>query len=241
MVSTYSSISPSLDKRAIKIVLKTIMAIALIVILIAEVYRTIVLGEAARADLWWYVGTIVPAGAYSFIQIMGYSKQDILRIAQPGGLELGLSDTIKTILSHPIELIIVPMFTAVMLYLGLSTAWGSGIAPQSIIFVMIYLVQLLPINLKKEMYTRIAHQAIDGAKDEIKTSRIIMTTMEIPLQERERALSRHISAEEMISVHSEFLICSTGIKTMLITGTRFLFPVFSALGGMIFDIVMRGM
>ena len=241
MVRTYSSGTPSIDKRAIKILLKSLMAIALIAILFAEVYRTIVVGEAARADLWWYVSTIVPAGVYSFIQIMGYSKQDILRIAQPGRLEIGLLGTVKTVLTHPIELILVPMFTSVMLYLGLSTALGSGLAPQSIIFVMIYLVQLLPINIKKEIYTRTAHQAINGAKDEIKTSRIIMTTTEIPIEERDRALARHISAEEMLSVHSDFLICSTGLKTMLITGARFLLPVISALGGMIIDMILAGL
>ena len=110
----------------------------------------------------------------------------------------------------------------------------------SIIVVMIYAIQVLPLMLKREIYVRESKNALNYVRDEIKITRILLFDLTITETERNRALTRHIAAEEMMSVHSDFLICSTGISGTFIMVVRLILPIFTGLGGQIIRPLLGG-
>jgi hypothetical protein len=171
---------------------------------------------------------------------MGYSKRDIVMIMQPPGSKRGIKDFMKTIWYHFIDLIIIPTFAIIMVYLYLYLTLDNPLSCVSYLFISLYLIQILPLTIKKESYTRDAHQAIANARDDVKTARVIITSTGIPDFEKEEAIRRHISAEEIISIHSNFLLSSTSIFTILITWIRYSLPIASALSGMIISSILGG-
>ncbi len=81
-----------------------------------------------------------------------------------------------------------------------------------------------------------AYTAILNARDEIKTTRILITMDALTKDERKIALERHIMAEEMISINSSFFFVSTSIINTLIGGIRYLLPIAGTVFGFLLDV-----
>lgn len=80
-----------------------------------------------------------------------------------------------------------------------------------------------------------AYAAILEARDEIKTTRILITMNTLTKDERDIALERHIMAEEMISINSSFFFVSSSFINTIIGGIRYLLPIAGTTIGFIMD------
>jgi hypothetical protein len=225
--------------KKVRFVFKTISMIVLIVIMVYELATSIITGEP-HTDVIWHVVLVIPAGLYNFIQIMGYGKYDILRLMRPSGTKTGVISMIRSLFSHWTVLILIPMFVSIMLFLAFEFVFGF-VSAMSAIFVSVYIIQVLPLKVKQEKYTKRAYLAIIDARDEMKTSRILLSLPDTTEHETEMALRRHIAAEEMISVHSSYLHVSASLFSMFLGGIRLLLPIAgTAIGGIYQLLVVAG-
>lgn len=230
MIEPYGKIKPSIDKKLLYSLIKLISVISFFAILIYVTYMNIIYGDIA---LYLIFLTAVPLNLYSFAQIISYSKRDVLNITH-GGLETSkIKALLKTIFKNIIEMVIIPSYTAFILYVYLVTYVSKGFDTMSLIFVVIYAVQIVPLKVKQSIYTEEARSSIKDATDEIKTTRILLTIADPETKEYERAISRHIAAEELISIHSEFLLYSTSRKSLAIEAMRYMVPILTTVGGIV--------
>lgn len=239
MTKSYSSITATTDLKKVRTLVKLIALSVLIGIMAYEIVNTIIPGIPTTV-VTWHIVLVIPAGIYNFIQIMGYSKHDILRLMQPPGTKIGIISMFKSLFSHWIDLILIPMFVSTMVFITYFAVFEL-LSVLGFIFVVIYMVQMLPLKIKREKYTQYAYAAIISARDEMKTSRILLSLPDTTEGETEQALRRHIAAEEMISVHSSYLHVSASLFSMFIGGIRLLLPVFgTTLSGILQLLVVAG-
>ena len=236
MTKTYSSITATTDLKKVRTLIKVIALSVLVAIMAYEVANTIMYGVPTTV-VAWHVALIIPAGVYNFIQIMGYGKHDILRLMHPPGTKVGMVSMFKSLFSHWIDLILIPMFVSIMVFITYFTAFGL-LSVMSFVFVVVYIIQMLPLKIKQEKYTQYAYAAIISARDEMKTSRILLSLPDTTEDETKQALRRHIAAEEMISVHSSYLHVSASLFSMFIGGMRLLLPIFGTTVSGIFQLLV---
>ena len=238
MTKSYSSITATTDLKKVRILIKVIALSVLIVVMVYEIANTIINGVPTTV-VAWHVALVVPAGVYNFIQIMGYGKHDILRLMHPPGTKVGIISMFESLFSHWIDLILIPMFVSIMVFITYFTAFGL-LSVMSLVFVVVYIIQMLPLKIKQEKYTQYAYSAIISARDEMKTSRILLSLPDTTEDETKQALRRHIAAEEMISVHSSYLHVSASLFSMFIGGMRLLLPIFGTALGILQLLVVAG-
>lgn len=224
--------------KKVRILIKVIALSVLIVVMVYEIANTIINGVPTTV-VAWHVALVVPAGVYNFIQIMGYGKHDILRLMHPPGTKVGIISMFESLFSHWIDLILIPMFVSIMVFITYFTAFGL-LSVMSLVFVVVYIIQMLPLKIKQEKYTQYAYSAIISARDEMKTSRILLSLPDTTEDETKQALRRHIAAEEMISVHSSYLHVSASLFSMFIGGMRLLLPIFGTALGILQLLVVAG-
>lgn len=235
-MKTYSSVSASRSDDAIRRFINLLLLIVMIIVSVGMWYHYTVIGSI---PLILISSTIVPPSIYGFIQILGYTKREILSLMAPSG-KRGVIMILKTFFSHPIDLIIIPTYIATVLYMYISIIEIELYTAITIIVAVIYVVQLLPLSIKREIYIRESKKALNHVRNEIKITRIIFSGVSFTEQDKKYAIRRHIAAEELMSVHSDFLICSTGLAGTLILGTRLVLPVFTGLGGQLLRPLLGG-
>lgn len=239
MTKTYSSITATTDLKKVGTLIKVTALSVLVAVMAYEVTNTIIHGMPS-ADIVWRVALIIPAGVYNFIQIMGYGKHDILRLMHPPGTKVGIISMFKTLFSHWVDLILIPMFVSIMVFLAYFVSFGL-LSVLSFVFVIVYIIQMLPLKIKQEKYIQHAYAAIVSARDEMKTSRILLSLPDTTESETKQALRRHIAAEEMISIHSSYLHVSASLFSMFIGGIRLLLPIFgTTLSGILQLLMVAG-
>jgi hypothetical protein len=235
-MKTYSSISASKSPDAVKNTIKALLTGLMLFVSVGIWYHYTVLDSI---PLILILSTIFPPGIYSFIQILGYTKREIISLQSPSGKQ-GIITTLKTFFTHPIDLVIIPTYIATMLYMYMTIIEVGIYTAITVIVATIYIVQLLPLSIKREIHIRESKKALNHVRNEIKVTRIIFFDTSFTEQEKKYALRRHIAAEELMSVHSDFLIYSTGMVGTLILGTRLILPVFTGLGGQLLRPLLGG-
>lgn len=122
MADSFTSITATFDHKTIRTLVKTMLLCILFTILGIEICQSLVFNHD-HTDVWWHVMFCIPAGIYNFVQIMGYNRYDIIRLTNNQGHKLSLYDNIiksfKTVFYHGVELIIIPAFVCIMLFLSL--------------------------------------------------------------------------------------------------------------------------
>lgn len=217
MIKSYSSITASYDTRSMNHIIRIS---SIVLLLLSIIYAAISLFMTGTvSSLHTIFGIVVPLGMHNFVQIMNYNKRDIIRIMQPSFTKHGILSTLKTIVVHVLDLIIIPTIIALLLFIFFENV--------TTIYLGVYIIQIFPLTLRKDNYVRDSNLAISQARDEIRTSRILMTTKSLTADERDYSIRRHMAAEEMMCVHSDFLVHSASIMTLFITGIRYLIPVMS--------------
>ena len=237
MADSFTSITATFDYKTIRTFIKMILLLVLFVVLGIEIYKSLVLNDS-HSDILWHVMFSIPAGIYNFVQIMGYSRYDIIRLTQSNATKRGLVKTItssiKTVFYHGVELILIPLFVGIMMFLSFSSVFDI-ITTLTVLFIVIYFIQILPLKIKRNKYLKMAYATILDARDEIKTTRILITMDTLTHDEREIALERHIMAEEMISINSAFFFVSSSLLNTVIGGIRYLLPIAGTAIGFILD------
>lgn len=233
---TYSSVNASLDTRAIGTIFKiiTILTLVVIAVIVGAMYYLYNIVSPTTLII-----VLIPPNIYSLLQIIGYSKRDIIKLTNPSGLEK-TTTILKAVFSRPIEMIIIPTFTVFITSIVIATTVGFTMSTLSIMAVIIYGVQILPLSVKRDVYMRSAHQAINDAHAEIKTARIIIGIAERGTFEYKHAMSRHIAAEEMSTVNSDFLVLSTSLTASLIMILRGCVPFVTTTAGFVVNILAGG-
>lgn len=199
-------------------------------------YQFTILGEISFLLI---VSTIAPPSIYSFACVLGYSKREILLLISPSR-KRGIFKTIKTFFTHPLDLIIVPAYVATILYAYMSLMDIDLSMTISIIAIMIYVIQILPLMLRRNIHIKASKHALNYVRDEIKITRIIFSDTTSTKDEREYALNRHIAAEEIMSVNSDFLVYTTGLSGTFIMVVRTILPVITGLGGQLLKSLFIG-
>jgi len=87
---------------------------------------------------------------------------------------------------------------------------------------------------------REAKRALNYVRDEIKITRIILFDSSFTEKQKEQALNRHIAAEELMSIHSDYLVLSTGVAGTFIMVIRLMLPLVTGLGGQIIRPLLGG-
>lgn len=237
MVDSFTSITATFDYKTIRTIIKLTLLCVIFVVLGIEIYQTLIL-QHKHDNILWYLVFVIPAGIYNFVQIMGYNRYDIIRLTHSNNSKLDIITkiicTFKTVMYHGIELIFVPLFVGVMIFLAIIPVLNI-MSALTILFVVIYLIQILPLKIKQNQYLKMAYAAILEARDEIKTTRILITMDTLDKDERKTALEQHIMAEEMISINSSFFFVSSSFLNTIIGGIRYLLPIVGTTIGFIFD------
>jgi len=237
MADSFTSITATFDYKTIRTFIKAVLLFILFIIMGIELYQSLIL-QHKHTDILWHLAFSIPAGIYNFIQIMSYNRYDVIRLTHSNNSKLGFIDKVinsfKTLLYHGTELILIPLFVCVMIFLSLNT-FIDIIASLTILFVVIYLIQILPLKIKQNQYLKMAYVAILEARDEIKTTRILITMNALTRNERKIALERHIMAEEMISINSSFFFVSSSLINTITGGIRYILPIAGTMIGFIID------
>lgn len=233
---TYSSITATTDYKKIRTILKIVSLSVLISVMLYEISHVFLLGVMSTRSVW-HVGLVIPAGLYNFIQIMGYGKHDILKLMHPPGTKNGIVSMIKSLFYHGSDLILVPTFVSIMLILSLSSQYGL-FTLVSMIFAAVYIIQMLPLKFKQDIYTKQAYSAIIEARDEMKTSRMLWSLPDATEDEINISLRQHIIAEEMISVHSVYLQVSMSMFSVAMGTARLLLPITGTTLSAIYQIML---
>lgn len=182
----------------------------------------------------------IPAGVYNFVRIMRYSKRDILKLMYSESLGLGFTSVIKTIFFHAVDLIIIPSLVAMLVFIT-TYPLGFGIFTlASIVFVGVYIIQVLPLKMKQERYTKTAYTAVTEANEEMKTSRILLTLPNMTSDERDDAIRKHMAAEEMVSINSNFLHVSASFMSTVMGWIRLILPICGTLVGGLYKFILTG-
>ncbi|MBD3405090.1 MAG: hypothetical protein GF411_03005 [Candidatus Lokiarchaeota archaeon] len=235
-MKTYSSITASRDTMLFQRILLRFMLLIMIILTILIWFHYTEVGDI---PLTIVIITVIPPSLYSFVRIINYSKREIINLLSPSGSRK-IFKTLSTFMSHPVELIIIPAYIAAVLYLYLSSTGIAFYTSTTIIVAVIYATQILPLMIKRELHIRASKRALNYVRDEIKTTRIILFNDTFSEEDKDLALSRHIAAEELMSVHSDYLIYSTGISGTFIMIARLILPVFTGIGGQIIQPMLGG-
>jgi len=178
----------------------------------------------------------IPPGFYSFIKTLSFSKRKIMNIISAPSIKR----LIRTVFSNIIIMIIVPTYIAAIIYLYFTLLEITLYTTITVIVAILYAIQILPLMIKKEIYTKEAKRSLGYARDEIKITRIILFDSSLPEIEREKAKQRHIAAEELMSVNSDYLIYSTSIIGTFIMIVRLILPIFTGIGGQLIRNMLGG-
>jgi hypothetical protein len=99
-------------------------------------------------------------------------------------------------------------------------------------------VQISPLRIRKDYFTRIAHKHISSDLDKITVSRCMREGVDRRTKDYKTYVHHQISAEETIRINSQFLALSGGMKVMVMSIARFIMPVAGTLGPMLLRMIL---
>lgn len=235
-MKTYSSVTASRISHAVPAIVAFLAIVIMILCTVGMWYHFTIVGNIPTILI--VLTTFLP-GVYSFTRIMRYSKRQVSSLMSPTD-KYKIFKMLKALFSRPLELVIIPAYIATILYLYVSLIAIELYTAITFIVVVIYAIQVLPLMIKKEVHIRASKKALNYVRDEIKVSRIILFDSTATSNEKERALRRHMAAEELMSVHSDYLICSTGISGTFIMVVQLITPIITGLGGSLIRPLLGG-
>lgn len=226
----YPSISASTDIAKVRLSIKITSVSAFLLTLFAYVF-----GEMLAAVVGLAIFNICVA-----LSVLNYRKRDIVRLTRPSGGMRGMMSTIKTVFSHGFDLIIAPMFS-MLIVIDLMEFFGyetTLLTTGSVMFAVMTVVQISPLKIRKDHFTRIAHQHISSDLDKITVSRCMREGVDRRTKDYKTYIYHQISAEETIRINSQFLTLSSGMRVMVMSAARFIMPVAGTLGPMLLRMIL---
>lgn len=240
-MKTYGSISATRSTNIVQNIVAILSILIMIIITIGMWYHYFIIKSIPFILI---SSSVVLPSIFCFLRIMKYSKREVLNILSPNIFRKSNSSPfftiLKTFITHPIELVIIPTYIATVIYLYISLSEIAFYTGMTLIVAVIYAIQILPLMIKKEMNKRESQRALNYVRDEIKITRILLFDLTTSSEERERALQRHLAAEELMSIHSDYIIGSTNIIGTFIMVIRLIMPIFTGLGGQIIQTLLGG-
>jgi len=169
------------------------------------------------------------------LSVLNYRKRDIVRLTIPSGGLRGILSSIKTVFVHSFDLILAPMFT-MFIIINLMPTFGyelSVLTTGSVMFAVMTVIQISPLRVRKDHFTRVAHTHISTDLNNITVSRCMRSGVDRRTNEYRKYLRLQITAEESIRINSQFLTLSSGMKVMLMSIARFITPIAGTIGTMV--------
>ena len=225
-MKTYSSISASRDTSVVARILKVLLIFVMTLLSVGIAFHFMTLGFIPGILIF---ANVITPSLYSIVKISQYSKREILELISPSGG--GIKRTIRAYFSHPLDMIGVPAYIATVMYMYIEITDFDHYTGITVIVVLIYAVQMLPMMIKKEIFVRQSKKALNYVRDEFKITRIILADSSFTEKQKKQALNRHVAAEELMSVHSDYLVLSTGVAGTFIMVIRLMLPLVTGLGG----------